>query len=114
MAVDRSRIGGGESRLSADLVAQKGFATSFRGADQAEVRAFLEQVADELRRLREHAAALERALHAAEEQAAHPRLDDNTLMTALGEETASILRSAKAAAADIKAKAEDNAARILR
>jgi DivIVA domain-containing protein len=95
-------------------VAQRGFATSFRGFDQGEVRAFLEQVADELRRLRDYAATLERALAAAEEQAAHPHIDENTLMTAVGEETASILRSAKAAAADIKAKAEDNAARVLR
>jgi DivIVA domain-containing protein len=114
MGVDRSRLGPGEQRVSADLVAQRGFATGFRGFDQAEVRAFLGQVADELRRLRDHTVALERALHAAEEQAAHPRLDEDTLMTALGEETASIVRTAKAAAADIKAQAEDNAARVLR
>ena len=113
MGVERSRLPG-ELRVSADLVAQRGFATGFRGFDQGEVRKFLEQVADELRRLRDHTVALERALHAAEEQAAHPRLDENILMTALGEETANILRTAKAAAADIKAKAEDNAARVLR
>lgn len=114
MATDRARLGPSEPSLSPELIAQRGFLTSRRGFDPAEVKAFLAQVADELRARRHHEAALERALAEAEERAAHPSFDQDTLMSAVGEETASILRSAHAAAADIRAKAEDNAARILK
>jgi DivIVA domain-containing protein len=100
--------------LSPELVAQRGFISARRGFDPEEVKAFLAQVADQLRMMRQREAGLERALRDAEERAAHPTIDENTLMSAVGEETASILRSAHAAAADIRAKAEDNAARILK
>ena len=45
----------------------------------------------------------------ADQRALHPRIDEATLMSAVGEETAAILRSARTAAAEIIAKAEANA-----
>jgi DivIVA domain-containing protein len=114
MATDRPRLGPGESSLSPDLIAQRGFSSARRGFDPDEVKAFLAVVADELRGLRQREAGLERARREAEDRAAHPTLDENTLMAAVGEETASILRSAHTAAHDIRTKAEDNASRILK
>jgi DivIVA domain-containing protein len=114
MATNRQRLGPGESSLSPDLIAQRGFASARRGFDPDEVKAFLAQVAEEVRGMRQREASLERALGDAEDRAAHPSIDENTLMAAVGEETARILRSAHAAAHDIRTKAEDNASRILK
>jgi DivIVA domain-containing protein len=114
MASDVSRLSAAEVSLSADLIAQRGFGTARRGFDPDEVRTFLNQVAREFRAVRQREAALEQSLREAEYRAAHPSWDENTLMSAVGEETASILRSAHAAAADIRARAEENAARILK
>ncbi len=102
-----------DTSLSADLIAQRGFSSSRRGFDPDEVRSFLGTVAQEFRAMRHRQAALEERLREAEYRAAHPVWDENAVLSAVGEETASILRSAHAAAADIKARAEDNAARIL-
>ena len=57
--------------------------------------------------MRQLQSSLEELLREAESRAVHPALDENTLLSAVGEETASILRTAHAAAADIKGKAED-------
>src|SRR5579875_615609 len=111
MAADRPRSA--EESLSADLIAQRGFTTAFRGFDPAEVKAFLAQVAAEVRLLRQQHADLQAALANAEDRAAHPRLDEETLTAAVGEETAAILRAARSAAADIRAKAEEAAAQLL-
>jgi DivIVA domain-containing protein len=113
MASDPSRSSASDSSLSAELIAQRGFASARRGFDPEEVRAFLGKVAKEFRALRQLQSTLEELLREAEYRAVHPTWDENTLMSAVGEETASILRSAHAAAADIKGKAEDNASRIL-
>jgi DivIVA domain-containing protein len=102
------------SPLSPDDVTQRTFATSFRGFDSGEVRAFLERVAEQLRDAEARAADLAEQLAAAEQRAAHPQLDVETLTTALGEETARILKSAQDAAHDIRAKAEENIAQLLR
>lgn len=114
MASDTSRISASDSSLSADLIAQRGFATARRGFDPEEVKAFLGKVAKEFRAMRQLQSSLEELLREAEYRAVHPTWDENTLLSAVGEETASILRSAHAAAADIKGKAEDNASRILK
>ena len=114
MASDPSRLSASDSSLSADLIAQRGFASARRGFDPDEVRAFLGKVAKEFRSLRQLQSSLEELLREAEYRAAHPTWDENTLLAAVGDETASILRSAHAAAADIKGKAEDNASRILK
>ncbi len=114
MASDTSRSSASDSSLSADLIAQRGFASARRGFDPDEVRAFLGKVANEFRSMRQLQSSLEQLLREAEYRAVHPTWDENTLLSAVGEETASILRSAHAAAADIKGKAEDNASRILK
>lgn len=113
MADDR-RPWAGQRHLTPDDVANRGFATSFRGFDTAEVRDYLGQVADSMRAMRDAQHDLERRLREAEERAAHPEIDESMLMAALGEETARLLRSAHEAAADIRAKAEENAERMLK
>jgi len=88
------------------MIQAKSFTAGFRGYDQAEVRNFLARLATEVRALRDRNVHLESAWHSAEERAARPPvLDEDTLMAAVGEETATILRTARAAAADLKTKA---------
>ena len=92
--------------LTPELIQARAFTQGFRGYDHSEVRDFLNRIAAEVKALRERAEQLESAWRSAEERAARPPvLDEDTLMAAVGEETASILRSARAAAADMKSKA---------
>ncbi|HZU72487.1 MAG TPA: DivIVA domain-containing protein [Acidimicrobiales bacterium] len=100
--------------VAADEVRRRSFATSFRGYDQGQVRAFLEQVADELRDFGAQQEELRRQLREARERTAHPRLDEQSLTAALGEEAGRILQSAHDAANDIRRRAEENAAAVLR
>ena len=100
--------------LTPDLIQARTFTQGFRGYDHSEVRDFLTRIAAEVRALRERAEQLESAWRSAEERAARPPvLDEETLMVAVGEETASILRSARAAASDMKSKAAEESERIL-
>ncbi len=100
--------------LSPEEVAHRGFGTTFRGFDTAEVRAYLQRVGNELKA----ATARERELHKrvadAEHRAAHPVLEGDALTRVLGDEMGRILATAQAAANGLKDKAEENAARILR
>jgi DivIVA domain-containing protein len=105
---------GPDPALSPELIQAQAFTSSFRGYDQGEVRDFLHRVAAEIRALRERASQLESAWHSAEERAARPPvLDEDTLMAAVGEETAAILRAARGAAADMRSRAGDDAERIV-
>jgi DivIVA domain-containing protein len=117
MSESRVRIGS-EGALSADDVARRTFATSRRGFDPSDVRGFLEAVAGELRRLHQRIEELEGPgsggpAPAHHESTAAPALDIATLTTALGEETARVLRTAQEAAVDVRARAEEGAARAL-
>src|SRR5438309_6047243 len=103
-----------EPSLSPGEIASRTFATSFRGYDQGEVRHYLERVAAELSAAIEREKELKAQMDALRHKAAHPELDEETLTNALGEETASILRSAREAAADIRAKAEQRVAQLAR
>jgi DivIVA domain-containing protein len=132
MASDLHRLSAADASLSPELIAQRGFITARRGFDPDEVRKFLVQVAKEFRALKQRETGMEEALREAEYRASHPTWDQDTLLSAVGDETASILRSAHSAAADIrgraeevlqaanagaaeiKAKADDNANRILK
>ncbi len=100
--------------LSPEEVAHRGFGTTFRGFDTAEVRAYLQRVGNELKA----ATARERELHKrvadAEHRAAHPVLEGDALTRALGDEMGRILATAQEAANGLKDKGEENAARILR
>ncbi len=100
--------------LTPDQVQARSFSSAFRGYDQSEVRDFLSRVAAEVRSLRDRNQHLESAWHSAEERAARPPvLDEEALIVAVGEETASILRAARAAASDLRARATDDAERIV-
>ena len=103
---------GPDTSLTPELIQAQSFTSGFRGYDPGEVKTFLTRVANELRAWRERAEGLESAWHSAEERAARPPvLDEDTLMAAVGEETATILRTARAAAADLRTKAAEEAER---
>ncbi len=100
--------------LTPDQIEARSFTSGFRGYDQSEVREFLSRVAAEVRALRDRGDRLESAWHSAEERAARPPvLDEDTLISAVGEETATILRAARAAAADLRTRAGEDAERVL-
>ena len=99
--------------MSAEMIAGRRFAQSWRGYDTEEVKQFLSQVAGQVRTLRERCEQAEHARREAEQRASHPELDEAVLMSAVGEETASILRSAHGAAAEITSKADAKAQAIV-
>ena len=99
--------------ISADPISGRRFAQTWRGYDPEEVKEFLAQVAEQVRTLRERLDIEVSARREADQRAMHPRLDEATLMSAVGEETAAILRSARTAAAEIIAKAEANAESLV-
>jgi DivIVA domain-containing protein len=100
--------------LTPELIEAQAFSTGFRGYDQSEVRKFLGRVAAEVRSYRERTERLESAWRSAEERAARPPvLDEDTLMAAVGDETATILRGARAAAADVRTRAAADAERVV-
>ena len=80
--------------ISADLISGRRFAQTWRGYDPEEVKEFLAQVAAQVRTLRERVDIEVAARREADQRALHPRIDEATLMSAVGEETAAILRSA--------------------
>src|SRR5690242_18510280 len=101
-------------KLSPDDVANRAFATSFRGYAEAEVRSFLKRIADELVSVREREHELLGAIDDLENKLAAPRpLNEAELLEALGEETTRLLRSAREAADDIRHKSEERAARLV-
>ncbi len=87
--------------------------TSRRGYDRDEVRAVLDQIADELERLRAQNQELSEQLSDARTGPV-PELDEATVASLLGEETARVLATAKEAASQIRAKAEEGADRLRR
>ena len=98
--------------LGAEDVARKVFGTSFRGYEQGEVRAFLGRVAAELAAVEARARDLEERLAAAEARAVPRQIDEDELEVALGAEATKVLHAARSAAAEIRANAEADAARL--
>lgn len=114
MADERRVVISSEPHLGPEEVGRRTFAHVFRGYDPTEVRNYLRRVSDELGVARERQRHLEHLLADAQKVvAAPPPLDEASLTTALGEETARVLRTAREAAADLKAKAEENVQRVL-
>lgn len=104
-----------EPPLDATGIARRQFSTVRRGYEPAEVRAFLHDVANLIDRLRRgEAHERERAQRAETRAALAEQLDQHRLVELLGEETARVLDSARAAAADMRARAQDTAAQIIR
>ena len=100
--------------ISPEAVAGKGFTTVLRGYQPAEVRQFLKRVADEVAAAQEREGELRRALHDAQNRAAHPELDEAALTSSLGEHAGRLIASARETAAAITAEAERTAAATLR
>jgi DivIVA domain-containing protein len=98
----------------ADEVANRTFTTSFRGFDPGEVRAYLAQIDEKLDAAAARESELKTRLAEAEERAAHPDIDEDTLLRLLGDETARVMRSAREAATDLRAHAEEAVEQILR
>ncbi|HUP69789.1 MAG TPA: DivIVA domain-containing protein [Acidimicrobiales bacterium] len=103
-----------EAPLSAEEIAHRGFPSTFRGFDPAEVRAYLVRVSNELKAAAARERDLKQKLIEAERLAANPVIDQAMLTRALGEETSRVLVSAQEAARQLQARAEDGVARILR
>ena len=101
------------SGTSGDEVGRRTFSTSFRGFDQAEVRAYLEVVAAEFVGLQQRITELEGELHDSARPLETAPLDAATLTSLVGEETARVLRAAQEAAEDLRNRAEEGAARTL-
>jgi DivIVA domain-containing protein len=101
------------SSLSPDEVARHTFGTVRRGFDPGEVRTYLDYVADALRVAAEREIELRHQVAEAEHRAANPVLDEGTLTSALGQETARVLQSAHDASHEMVTKAEAGAARLL-
>ena len=113
MSEDRRVTISSSSPLSPDEVARRTFATARRGYAAEEVRGYLETIAQILRAASEREQELRQALDDAEERAAHPVIDEETLTEALGRETARVLHSAHEAAAEMVAKAKEESERLL-
>jgi DivIVA domain-containing protein len=97
-----------------DEVSRREFATVFRGYDPAEVRSFLNQLAEQAADSSDRIAEMQRALAETESRANNPELDEETVTKLLGEQTAQILRSAREAAGEMRSKAEADVSRQLR
>lgn len=115
MADVHRRAVGSAPRMTPDEIANRGFASAFRGISETEVRTFLKRVADEVALTAQREDALRAQIRDLEEQLRNPvPLTEQQLLDALGEETARVLRSAQEAAEDIRSRAEERAATLVR
>lgn len=104
---------GSDERASS--ITSRSFAVRRKGFDSDEVRAYLGQLAEVVSRLtseRDDARSTVDELRAAAE--ARPAVDEDQLTAALGEETARVLSSARHAANEMRERAEEDVARMVR
>ncbi len=103
------------SPLDATGIARRHFSTARKGYDPTEVRAFLHELSEIVGRLqRGESHQLDRAERAEARAQLAEQLDEHRLVELLGVETARVLEAAREAAGDIRAKAEEAAARMVR
>ena len=103
------------SPLDATGIARRHFSTVRKGYDPTEVRAFLHELSEIVGRLqRGEVHQLDRAERAEARAQLAEQLDEHRLVELLGAETARVLEAAREAAGDIRAKAEEAAARMVR
>ena len=112
---DRRRLITSTPHLTPDQIVQRTFATSFRGYSEAEVRAFLKRVSEELvvthdreLELLEHDRRARGAAAGAAAARTSPRCS-----TRSAPRRRRLLRSAREAADEIRAKAEERATQII-
>jgi DivIVA domain-containing protein len=107
---ERRRLISSTPHLTPEQVLQQSFPSSFRGYAEADVRAFLKRVSEELVVIRDRESELLDAIDALEEQLRTPRpLDETQLLDALGAETSRLLRSARETADEIRTRAAEQA-----
>ena len=101
--------------IDPDRILEHTFTAVRRGYDPLEVQRYLLQIANQLRSGRDREAELRHQLEEADKRTAPiDDLDPAQLARLLGDETARVLEAAQGAAGEIKAKAEENVARLLR
>ena len=102
------------TRQSSAEVARVTFATVRKGGlDPQEVRVHLEAVSREMAHLEQRVRELQEHLSEAQHRAAHPVLDEATLASALGTQSAAILRSAHEEAGRVTAEAQERATALF-
>lgn len=100
--------------LDAAGIASRSFATSRRGFDPGEVRAYLQTLSEAVGKMHRREVELQARVEQVEtrvEQA--EQLDEGRLVELLGEETTRVLAGARTAAVDIKQKAQEAASRLI-
>jgi DivIVA domain-containing protein len=111
---DRRRLVTSTPHLTPEQIAARSFATSFRGYSEADVRAFLKRVSEELVVTRDREAELLNVIDDLENQLRAPRpLNEPEMLDALGAETTRLLRSAREAADEIRTRSEERAAHLI-
>ncbi len=111
--MDERRILSTTRQSSSDVV-RTNFTTIRKGGlDPQEVRLHLEAVAREMGHLEHRVRELQEQLADAQRRAAHPVLDEATLTTALGTQSAAILRSAHEEAGRVTADAQSRSAQLF-
>ncbi|MEP6624666.1 MAG: DivIVA domain-containing protein [Acidimicrobiia bacterium] len=101
-------------RLSPEEIATRGFAASFRGISELEVRNYLRRIADEMTTAQAREDDLAAQIEDLRERVSNPPVvTEDRLLDALGEETARVLRSAQESAEQIRARAAEHAAAAL-
>lgn len=109
---DRLFISG--ARRSSSEVTRVNFTTLRKGGlDPNEVRLHLEAVAREIGHLENRIRELQDQLSEANRRAANPTLDEATLTSALGAQSAAILRSAHEEAGRVTAEAQERSAQVF-
>jgi len=101
-------------RTDPDELGQRDFTRNRKGFDPAEVRAHVGKLADEIRRLRSVEQSLRDEVDRLGSSSTSGDLDDANLAQLIGDETARVLEAARTASTEIRTKAEENGARLVR
>ena len=102
------------TRKSSSEITRVNFTTLRKGGlDPNEVRLHLEAAAREMGHLESRIRELQEQLTEAQRRANNPSFDEATLTTALGQQSASILRSAHEEAGRVTAEAQERSAQVL-
>ena len=111
MAEDHNPIS--SQRISPYDVSRASFNVVRRGFEPREVRNFLDLVSRELEAFETREAELHHQLALAEDDARHPVIDESTLSSTLGEQSAQVLRSAHQEARTLLDQAQQDATQIV-